>query len=392
MKTSFQTSAKNLDRLFESNRIAAEVWNDCLKISKEYFLAEKKWIGKTVLQKAVKGQYPLHSQSVQAVCHKYLDAREAAKKAKIEGHSNKYPYKQKKYFNTKWAKQGFRFFENGKIELSMGTWQGKRQKPILVQLKELPEGEVKEIELLYDRGLKLSLSYEDGRAAFCTLDSNACGVDLGEIHAIASVSENSSGIIITGRKLRSIKRLRNKKLAQLQRKMSRCKKGSRKWKRYNRAKNWILAKSDRQLIDGLHKISANFVKWALENKIGEVAVGDIEGVQRGTSAKNKNSKRRRSRKVNQKLSQWDFGKLQKYMEYKLAGHGIRTCKVDEAYTTQQCPCCGKRKKTSSRNYSCSCGYRQHRDIHGAHNILAKFRYGKIKDLGLTIKTKYLRIA
>jgi putative transposase len=33
-KTAFITSRKNLDRLFECNRISAQVWNDCLKIPK----------------------------------------------------------------------------------------------------------------------------------------------------------------------------------------------------------------------------------------------------------------------------------------------------------------------------------------------------------------------
>lgn len=41
----------------------------------------------------------------------------------------------------------------------------------------------------------------------------------------------------------SIKRLRNKKLAQLQRKMSKCKKGSNQWKKYHRAKQFIMSKS-----------------------------------------------------------------------------------------------------------------------------------------------------
>jgi putative transposase len=44
---------------------------------------------------------------------------------------------------------------------------------------------------------------------------STASIDLGEIHAISSVSENNEGVIITGRKLRSIKRLRNKKLAEL---------------------------------------------------------------------------------------------------------------------------------------------------------------------------------
>ena len=62
-------------------------------------------------------------------------------------------------------KMGFRIGENGKIELSLGLLNGKRQKPIGVRVKELPPGKIKEIELIYDRGLKLAIAYDDGKSA-----------------------------------------------------------------------------------------------------------------------------------------------------------------------------------------------------------------------------------
>ena len=96
--------------------------------------------------------------------------------------------------------------------------------------------------------------------------------------------------------------------------------------------------------------------------------------------------------TNQKLSQWQFGLILAYLTYKLLAVGISLEKIDESYTSQQCPCCGRRKKTSTRNYSCKCGYREHRDIHGAKNILSKYKYGEIRDPIPIQGTKYLRIA
>jgi putative transposase len=236
-KTAFITSRRNLDRLFECNRLSAQVWNDCLKLTKEHYKQSGRWMNKTELQKRTKGRYPIHSQSIQAVVHKYLWARDAARKARQQGvMTARYPYRQKKYFNTRWAKDGFRIYNNGKIELSLGTWQGKRQEPVTVWVKKIPEEKVKEIELIYDRKLMLCLVYDDGVEPEVNHHLSTAAIDLGEIHAISSVSENSEGIIITGRKLRSMKRLRNKKLAELQRKMKKCKKGSRQWKKYNKAK------------------------------------------------------------------------------------------------------------------------------------------------------------
>ncbi|MEJ9272644.1 zinc ribbon domain-containing protein, partial [Geobacillus stearothermophilus] len=48
---------------------------------------------------------------------------------------------------------------------------------------------------------------------------------------------------------------------------------------------------------------------------------------------------------------------------------------------------------SSRNYTCQCGYKQHRDIHGAMNLFAKVYYGEIRPLEFTVKPfTYRRIA
>jgi len=85
LKTTFMTNSFDLERLFACNRASADVWNDCLEIAKQYHLEHGKWITKTELQKATKGNYPLHSQSIQAVCHKYLWSRDNTKKAKNKG-------------------------------------------------------------------------------------------------------------------------------------------------------------------------------------------------------------------------------------------------------------------------------------------------------------------
>lgn len=384
VKIPFQTSKKDIDRLFECNRISAQIWNDCLVIAKNYALKNNgKWINQTELQKQTKGKYPIHSQSIQAVCHKYLNARDSAKKAKQKGLDNKYPYKQKKYFNTKWANNGFIIHPNGTIELKMGRWERKNQPPIVVKIdkEQIPNGTVKEIEL---RKLMLCLSYENGEQPTTKKEGTIAAGDPGEIHAISAVSENGSSIIITGRKIRSIHRLRNKKIAELQKKMSKCKKGSRKWKKYNRAKQYILSKSEAQLKDCLHKTTKQLVDWCLEQNVKHFMIGDVEGVQR-------NKKKKRSKLVNQKLSNWCFGKLYDYLKYKLEAKGITFEKVDESYTTQTCPVCGKKKKPSSRNFICACGYSQHRDVHSACNILTKHLYGEFRPMKIT-NHKYLRIA
>jgi putative transposase len=340
----------------------------------------------------------LHSQSIQAVCHKYLDARHAAHQARLAGYSNRYPYKQKHYFPTKWVQDAFHFDEHGLLELSMGTWERKRQPPLKVRLhkeamQKITPLQLKEIELVWDNGLWLAFSYNDGLACQENKNQEVAVVDFGEIHSLAAVSTAGDSLIITGRELRATKRLRNKKHKELSQKMARLKPGSRRFRKLKRAKRKISAKANARQRDLLHKASKQFVSWVEEKGIGEVVVGDVEGVQRNTSRRHKNNpqKKRRSRKVNQKISQWPFGQLWEYLSYKLAMIGVLLFKINEAYTSQTCPVCKRRKKVSGRNYRCHCGYEAHRDLHGARNILSKHLYGEIRDTGIELNPmKYLR--
>lgn len=386
VKTAFHTSKSNLDKLFACNRVSAEIWNQCLSMAKAYSLQHGgKWIGRSALQAALKDQFPLHSQSVQAVCHKYLFARDSARQARKQGLHTKYPYKSKKHFNTKWVDQAFKI-EGNHILLSLGNYNGKRQPPIRIHVAEVPQAvDIKEIELVYDRRLMVSISYDDGKAPAENNNTEVAGVDLGEIHSIAATTTRQESLIITGRKARSIHRFRNKKLAEIQKLQSKCTQGSKQWKKYQRAKHYLLGKSERQLTDVIHKTTKQFVKWCLEQNVKEVVVGEVEGVQRHTRNK-------KSKIVSQKLSNWSFGKIRKQLAYKLKVHGIQMHAIDESYTSQQCPCCGRRKKTSTRNYKCSCGYEAHRDIHGSKGILSKYVYGDIRDMGAAKSIRYLRIA
>jgi putative transposase len=92
----FCTSRTDLDRLFECNRESAQVWNECLHLSKEYYVEQGELISKSELQTRTKGRFHLHSQSTQAVCHKYLFARTSAYQAIQKGIPEaRYPYKEK---------------------------------------------------------------------------------------------------------------------------------------------------------------------------------------------------------------------------------------------------------------------------------------------------------
>jgi putative transposase len=150
-----------------------------------------------------------------------------------------------------------RLFQCNRLYLSMGIENGRRRKPINLSVAKPPSYPIKEIELIYDRKLMLSISYDDGIKPSENNNTNKYAVDLGEIHSIASYCDNGEAIIITGRKQRSIHRLRNKKLAELQK---------------------LMSKSDNQLRDCAHKISKQFVDWCRSN--GKILyIGDISNIK-----------------------------------------------------------------------------------------------------------------
>jgi putative transposase len=70
------------------------------------------------------------------------------------------------------------------------------------------------------------MNYEDGQEAKVYQPRHSVGVDLGEIHTMAAFFENGQALLIIRRKVRSLHRLRNKKLAKTQRHQSKCQKGS----------------------------------------------------------------------------------------------------------------------------------------------------------------------
>lgn len=342
------------------------------------------------MQFAVKGCVKLHAKGINHVYRKYLTARDAMFRSIKAKHKNsnkvKLPYKCKRYFNTGWDYQSIICdYNKGLLKLSRPVGiatDGKRQRasPVKCYTKEIPQNVV-EIELTYKNRLNLVIKYKEPDITRNIASANSAAIDLGEIHSVASIDNNGNAIIITGRKIRSIKRLRNKEQGKLRSKMSKCKKYSKQYKKYNRALYHIKYESEKQILDCVHKISKLYLDYCIENQISTVYYGDLDNCTR-------NSSERIGKFVGQKLNEWNYGKLTSQLHNKLEQYGIRLIKINEAYSSQTCPNCHKRHKPKGRNYICECGYKQHRDLVGAINILNFNSTTKIK---LYETFKYLRI-
>ncbi len=380
--------------LMQCNKYSAQIWNACVKSDKEHNKITGKYLTRSELQFMMKKSVPIIlANSINFVILKYITARDAMFRSIKANHQNskkvKLPYKEKKYFNTGYTYQNIRIDkEKHLITLArpLIIVDGKQtlQPRIKCHVKTIPDN-IKEIELVYKNGLKLAIKYIEEDNKQLIQSENEAAIDLGEIHSITSIDNHGNGIIITGRKIRAIKQLRNKELAKLKSKRSKCPNDSRQYKRYSKAIYNLKYSTDKKVLDCIHKTTKLYLDYCLQNNIGTVYYGDLDSVSRGTKQKEHGNKF-----VRQKLSQWCFGLLTSQLNNKLSRYGIKFIKVKEYYTSQKCPACKKRNKPNGRNYKCKCGYKMHRDINGAINILNdNSKKYKIKECNTL---KYLRIA
>ena len=347
-------------------REAGQCWTDLLHAHIES--RSGKWLKSGDLEKLTKGKYNLHSQTVQALAQKLDDNCKTSRKLRKIDPEARYPYKDKTYQTVIWKDQAIRIVD-GKIVLPNGR---KTPSMMLPLPAEYHDRDIRKAELTWradhyelcitiDTGILIPPKQEDGKTV---------GVDLGEINIAAAVTEEGEGLVISGRYLRSINRLRNKRLAAYQSLIDRCKDGSKRKRKLLKNKRKASTKYERQQRDILHKASRQLINFCHEQGVSQIAVGDVKDIQTGVDL---------GRKCNQKISQWPHGQFVRYVGYKAKQLGINTDQVPENYSTKTCSECGHVLKNAPRGriYFCPvCGARLNRDGNGGANICSRSLYGE----------------
>ena len=362
----------------EVNAASGAVWNDCCYQMDMYqwrrgyphahhhFYFGKDcqgWIDKKISNAL------LHSQSRQAVVQRYFKSWKSYSAVKRSGgiEKPKPPNKRKNYMTTRWKKSAIGFVEGNRlfgkrVELSMAKGQPKIDIPLPSNFDMSKAEHIATIDLCYNYGhwtLHFSYKYETETTE---TGQEVVGVDIGEIHPIAS-HDGTDTHIYNRRYIRSLYRHRNKVLVRFSQAISRCKRHSKRWWKLTRRKWKRIKKIDNQIKDALHKHTAKFVEYCAAKGIGTIILGDLTGIRKRIDY---------GKKTNQKLHQWAFGKIAELITYKARALGIKVRVIDESYTSQTCPKCGNRKKPTNRNYTCTCGFKYHRDGVGAINIRKKY--------------------
>jgi putative transposase len=345
---------------------AGRCWTDMLQAHVES--RDGNWISSVDLGKMFKGRYALHSQTIQALAQKLEANVDTAHELRKTDPQARYPYHPKQYQTVVWKKAAIYFLEDGKLLLS----NGKETAPLTLSIpQEYRQADLRRIELTWRADhYELCLTIDTGMANPPLKQSGqVAGVDLGEVNIAALTTEVGEALVVSGRALRSDKRLRNKRHAALSSLLSHCKPGSKRHRRLMRSKARASAKLFRQQRDILHKASRHVVEFARAHDVKLLAVGDVRDVADGVDKGNK---------ADQKISQWPHGRFVDYLAYKAAQYGIRIDQISEDYSTRTCSQCGwvKKRAPGGRNYFCPvCGAKIHRDVNGANNICSRARYG-----------------
>jgi len=119
-------------------------------------------------------------------------------------------------------------------------------------------------------------------------------------------------------------------------------------------------KEQRWMKDKDHKVSREIVNFAKQNNVKVIQMEELSGIRQTARTSRKNAKN---------LHTWSFYRLAQFIEYKANLAGIDVVYVNPKNTSQTCPVCGTRNHANDRKYKCSCGFKTHRDILGATNII-----------------------
>jgi len=350
------------------NRNAARVYSKTLSFVRKIYQKKGFWLSQNTVQRYILrwgADIPLHTHSKQAMVQQYFNALKSYFIARKSNRNARPPFRTTKHMPTIWKASAIHI-KDTKLVFSNGRGNGSFVVPLPKTLVGwLNNKSIKLAKLVWDfrnRRYYIHLSVEvDGRS----FESNdkVVAVDLGVIHPIAAF-DGKEVKIWNGGILNSKLQYRQKRLADLNRAISKARKGSRKYKKLLRAKRRILGKLVNQINDILHKTTSNFIKWVLGKGASVIVMGDVTGIR---------NRVRYNKKANQKIHGWLFRRIANLIEYKAALAGIKIKYISEEYTSQTCPVCGHKYKPSDRNFRCPvCSFEYHRDGVGAINIYKKY--------------------
>jgi putative transposase len=236
-----------------------------------------------------------------------------------------------------------------------------------------PADRVRSVTLLAEGGrLWLEVTAEFAVATYpagCEPDpGRVAGVDPGVIHPYALAGPDGQALLVSGRAVRAEHRMhladtKARRRATAKRAPTPGQRGSRRWRKTRRRCRVVQGRHRRRVRQAQHEAAATVVAWALDQRVGTLAVGDPRGVLALSAG----------RRHNLRLRQWQIGRLIAVLTDKATLAGITVHLVDERGTSSTCPTCRRRiSKPRGRTLACRhCGTSGHRDLLAAATIATR---------------------
>jgi IS605 OrfB family transposase len=318
----------------------------------------------------------LDSVGARSVLRRYSDAWFATAKRRRKGDAAaRFPRRRRALVPLRWYHNAF-------------TLEGRRLRipvargcpPLSVRLdRDLPylPAQVRSVTLLYEAGrLWVDVTaevpvarYPDGLEPD---PARVAGVDLGIIHPYAVAGPGGEALLVSGRAIRAEHRMhladtKARQQAVARRTPKPGQKGSRRWRHFRHRQRLAEARHRRRVRQAQHEAAKNVITWAVDRRIGTLAVGDPRGVLTLKA----------DRRHNQRTRDWRIGHLITALKDKAEAAGISLTLVDERGTSSTCPACRSRiPKPPGRVLACpACSFTGHRDLTAATNIAARFGGG-----------------
>jgi putative transposase len=318
----------------------------------------------------------LDTEGARSVLRRYSDAWFATVKRRNEGdRTARFPRRRRALMPLRWYHGTFTL-EGRRLRIPVA----RGRPPLWVRLDRhlpYPLEQVRSVTLVYDAGrLWLDVTAEVPVACYPAGQepdpARIAGVDLGVIHPYAVAGPHGEGLLVSGRAIRAEHRMhladrKGRVRAVAHRAPKPGQKGSRRWRHYRRRQRVVQARHRRRVRQAQHEAAKTVIAWAVNRRVGTLAVGDPRGVLMLKAG----------RRHNQRTRDWGIGHLISVLTDKAAVAGIGLQLVDERGTSSTCPACRARvPKPSGRVLACpACQHTGHRDLSAAANIAARLGGG-----------------
>jgi len=227
-----------------------------------------------------------------------------------------------------------------------------KEKIKIVLHKPLPENiRMRTITRTTDNKWFLCLSFENVTKPQ-TNNGKVLGVDLG----LKNIVYCSDGHSI---KNKNHTKYFDKQIAKVQSRQSKCKKGSRQYKKHQETISRLYGQKVRKTKDFLHKVSHTLVHKEF----------DTFGLEK--LEPKRMTEQSSWHRLNKSMRNTQLALLVSYIQYKAENEGKRVVFVNPKHTSKICSVCGRKNDVElwDREINCECGNRMDRDYNASINIM-----------------------